>query len=242
MNKKIYASLAVAALALGLSSLAHAQLNLANTGVDVAHDGFDDNYFYLGTTATVGTHAALPGTNAVIADPTVFPISTGNWFADTASSSWLRPGTLVSDASASTNSVSTFVFATSFFFDATVFNLSTASITIDTAADNELSVYLNSESSALFGSGVVNNSFPNFNGSFTLDQSTGLQAGENTLFFYDTNITGAPDNAQNPAGIRVELDSTVTRLPSAVPEPSTYGLIGSVGLLGLVALRSRRKR
>jgi hypothetical protein len=244
MHISKYTSILAVVMTLGFSSVTHAQLNLANTGVDLSPaNGFDDNYLFLGTTTSVGLLPISAGTNAVISSTAVFPISTGNWFADTTVSKWIRPGTTLADASASTNAANLFVFKTSFNFDASIFNLSTASIVIKTAADNELSVFLNSEPSALFGSGVINNLFADFSASFTLTQTTGLQAGLNSLYFYVTNIPNdSPANLMNPSGLRVELDPTVTLLPRAVPEPSTYAIIGSVGLLGLIALRSRRKR
>lgn len=231
--------LAAALLLIALSSPAQAQM-LYNTGATNV-GGFDQNYQYGGTTATAGDHSGASWTNAVIGVSGPFPIPS-NWFDNNASSSWLRPGTQLSDATAPSNNgavQSIFVFKTEFFFDASLYSLSASSFTLNAASDNALGVYLNNSAVELFGSGIVHTSFPGFNASDVVTQSNGLMAGMNTLYFYVTNVAGSADS--NPSGLRVEVEANLVQNFTPVPEPSTYGLMGA-GMLGLTVWLRRRFR
>jgi hypothetical protein len=230
--------LLAAALGLAFAAGANAQLNLFNTGVDTAPaNGFDDNYFYLGTTGSIGSKPAGPGVHAVIANQPGYPFSTGNWPANNATSSWIMPtptGTLA-DGLVVTNTPSIFVFTTSFFFDAVTYSLTASSVQFKAIADNAMAVYLNG--TPLFFVGLDNDVF-GFDTNFALS-SPPLAAGNNVLDFYVTNIIGNP--LLNPAGFRLE-DTSILVPTGAIPEPSTYGLIGAVALLGLVMVRRIRSK
>jgi hypothetical protein len=227
------------AAALGLAFLAGANAQLVpNTGVDTTpHNGFDDNYLYLGMTGAVGTKGTVVGQHAVIAAQPGFPMSTGNWPANNATSSWIMPTTgLVSDGLAIFNTPGIYSFETTFNFDTTKFSLALSSVSFKVIADNMMSVYLNG--APLFSSALDNDVF-GFDTTFTLTALTGLVGGTNTLDFYVTNIPGDP--TMNPTGFRLE-DTSVLGLVSAVPEASTYGMVASAALVGLVGVRRIRRK
>jgi hypothetical protein len=225
------------AAALGLAFLAGANAQLVpNTGMDVApHNGFDDNYMYLGTTATVGVKGTAAPINAVIAAMTGYPFSTGNWPLNNATSSWIMPGTDPLAIAQAPNTV--FSFETTFTFDTSKFSLALSSASFKVIADNMMSVYLNGV--PLFSAALDNDVF-GFDTTFNLTTLLGLKGGTNVLDFYVTN-TSASDPTHNPSGFRLE-DTSVLVPASAVPEASTYGMVASAALVGLVGVRRIRRK
>jgi hypothetical protein len=194
---------AVLGLALGMAGQAWASpiTTLFNTGVDAGGTPLPGG--------SVDPHYSLsPNSNSgpfVIANPTAF-----SWVENAPSSAWISP---VLDGA---SPVETFSYTT--MFDLTSFDLSTAMITGQLAADDGRMMFLN-------GNLVLDNSFTGSNAPWTVfvpfSASSGLVAGINTLTFEVPNIGG-------PSGLHVQISGDA----SAVPEPSSLTLLG-LGVAGL---------
>jgi hypothetical protein len=83
----------------------------------------------------------------------------------------------------------------------------------------------------------------------TFDEATGDYRDVNTYLvaFEDWNLNNGSDRDYSDFIFAVQLYNANGLpeggpLPSAVPEPSTYGVIGALGLLGLAALRRKAKK
>src|SRR5882757_7730326 len=101
------------AVAIGLAATAGANAQLFfSTGASQA--GFLDlNYTYRGTTTGFGGAIGPILGQAAVAHESGFPLTSGAWTPNNASSSWLQPGTTAADGLATTNTQNTFfVFET----------------------------------------------------------------------------------------------------------------------------------
>jgi len=148
------------------------------------------------------------------------------WLPNDSTSYWLTP-TPIGDASLDPASDGLYSYALAFSLAG--FNPGTASFTGRFAVDNVVdSIVLNGSTLAASGG--------TFNAWTAFAASSGFVNGLNTLTFNTRNYA---QNGGNPAGLRVEFDSSSVE---AVPEPATWAmmLIG-FGVMG-GAMRRRRQR
>jgi hypothetical protein len=101
--------------------------------------------------------------------------------------------------------------------------------------------------SVVFQSSLVGTMDSDFNTSTFSTNAEGKLAvsGVNTLFDIDTvdlTFALAGTTTQVPAGWTVEFGGPIIGLTTAVPEPSTYGLMGAGALAALIALRRRSQK
>jgi|GEM_PF-5838730 len=101
--------------------------------------------------------------------------------------------------------------------------------------------------SLVFQSALVGSMDSKYNtNTFSTDAEGKLSvSGVNTLFDIEpTDLTFAlaGTTTQVPSDWTVEFGGPIIGLTNAVPEPSTYGLMGAGALLGLVALRRRSRK
>ena len=204
-----------AALAISAFSTAHAaNINgLVNTGV--------------GASGTADTHYALSSASTASTVPVItyndqWPISP--WIGNDATSKWITP---TADQSQSFDASSSGTYTYSLSFDLSGFKAGTASFSGRMAADNAVTVLLNSHAIS---------SASGFTGWSAFASNGGFIDGVNTIEFVVTNWA---QNGGNPTGLRVEFtDSTVT----PVPEPETYAMmLGGLALVGAIARRRKTK-
>ncbi|USX11767.1 PEPxxWA-CTERM sorting domain-containing protein [Oxalobacteraceae bacterium OTU3CAMAD1] len=204
-----------AALAISAFSTAHAaNINgLVNTGVGAS--GTADTHYALSSASTASTVPVITYDNQ-------WPISP--WIGNDATSKWITP---TADQSQSFDGSSSGTYTYSLSFDLSGFKAGTASFSGRMAADNAVTVLLNSHTISSASGFTVWSAFAS-NGGF-ID-------GVNTIEFVVTNWA---QNGGNPTGLRVEFtDSTVT----PVPEPETYAMmLGGLALVGAIARRRKSK-
>ena len=214
--KHILIAAALAAASLAGSAHADAISGLVNTGL--AAQGQQDTNYAL-TAASSDT--AISNTFGYVSYDNLWPI--GPWLANSDTSRWITP-TASQAQTLDANANGTYTFELS--FNLTGYNAASAAFTGRFASDNAAEVKLNGSTIAT-GTG-----FTSWSG---FSASSGFHAGVNTLDFVVTNFA---QNGGNPAGLRVEFDSSSV---TAVPEPETYAmLIAGMGLVGFVARRRKQ--
>ncbi len=140
---------------------------------------------------TADLHYTLAGGTATIVLPTGFPIGTGAWGGNSATSRWLSNqacgGTSCSSASA------TFTYSTTFSLAG--FNPATAVVKLKYASDDSVTISLNGVNTGLATQGY---------GALSAEKtiSTGFIAGTNTLSFAVLNSGGSVQ------GVQVQITST----------------------------------
>ena len=142
------------------------------------------------------------------------------WVAPPANSGWISPGASGNSSWAS----GSYTYETS--IDLTGFNASSAIFTGSIAADDSVSIYLNHSSTAAY---TATNGFSSL-ASFSIN---GFQRGVNVIDFVVVNQSG-------PSGLLVTGSVTAQPLTIAAPEPSTFVLVASGGLVTLTGVRRRQ--
>jgi hypothetical protein len=191
-------------------------------------------------------NAVLGGFNAYQTDTSGFPFPywDTNPSANGATFISARPGYTTNTGDAP----GFYDFTTSFTLDKSQ-NPNGASLTFSLEVDNELVwVMLNgntfdASTPSVFPSGVPSG-FATFSGPYTIN--TGFLSGVNTLTFRVNNSDNgstAPDFANNPAGLRVDIagDASIVSEAAAVPEPGTSMLLAA-GLLSISAFLKRARK
>ncbi|USX18061.1 PEPxxWA-CTERM sorting domain-containing protein [Oxalobacteraceae bacterium OTU3REALA1] len=207
----------IIAAALAISAFSTAQAaninGLVNTGVGAS--GTADTHYSLSSASTAST---VP----VITYNDQWPISP--WIGNDATSKWITP---TADQSQSFDASSSGTYTYSLSFDLSGFKAGSASLSGRMAADNAVTVLLNSHTIS---------SASGFTGWSAFASNGGFIDGVNTIEFVVTNWA---QNGGNPTGLRVEFtDSTVT----PVPEPETYAMmLGGLALVGAIARRRKTK-
>jgi hypothetical protein len=187
-------------------------INVYSTGVSVTN-GIDNHY---DITAGPTTSAVVSGSGSAAAYLTTN--LGGGWVVDSATSSWLSPA-----ANANQN------FGNFFYTYQTTFMLagldpSTAQLSGELAADDDVAIYLNGLQ--------VRKSFGTWTSMKNFSINNDFVAGVNTLDFVVDN------NGSGPTG----LDVAITGTASATPEPATYSLVAGAGLVGIAGLLRRWRK
>lgn len=208
-------------LATTVSLASAANIAVFNTGLDSGGNlgaaGTPDAHY----TLTFSLDPTWTGPTAYVSDPTVYPISTGDWVSDTAVSQWISPG-----PDPGFGYVANLYIYTQ-TFDLTGFDPSTAVVSGNWAADDLATVapseiYLNGSPTG----NVLDPSHQGFDVFTPFSITSGFTAGVNTLEFHVWNGDG-------PTGLHVQISGT-----AATPEPSTgLLLLGALGVLPIVLRR-----
>lgn len=153
-------------------------------------------------------------------DPSKFPISTGNWFADTSTSAWIGPG---HDESTAQDPDGYFTYTTT--FDLTGFDPTTASLNGQWSTDDPgIEIILNG---TVFAFTTPDQGF---HMSYPYSMGSGFVSGVNTIQWVVSNDNCPPPSCgSNPTGFRNEYSVTAA---SEVPEPGSLALLGT-GIFGL---------
>lgn len=208
-----FARIAGAALlaALGTGAQAAAITTLFSTGVDNAGA-------LLAAGATDTHYSVTPGSGPFAIGPLGLA---GSWVSNTATSQWI---------SAATDTLAgggPFTYSTT--FDLTGFDISTAVIQFDIAADNSAIIFLD-------GVQVATHAFPGWTNISTITLSSGFSAGANTLSFVIPNNTVGTNDG--PTGLQVRIVSATANALN-VPEPGSAALVALALAGGLLAARRR---
>lgn len=206
-------------------------LDLYSTGVNVVN-GVDQSYSY-STNDYDGRLSSQSGQAALATDGT-YPLSGANWMPNDDSSKWITPDALINQGSGSDGFLagSVWEYTTTFTLDTGTI-LDSVVINGRWAADNEgISISLNGQD---LGFGIANGEdvFMDWV-DFNIGSEYGnnyFQDGLNTLTFTVKNSI----STAGPSGLRVEINGV-----AAVPEPSTYAMLG-LGLL-MIGVLVRRKQ
>lgn len=198
----------------------------------VAHAGTITTLYSTGVAPVDGidSHWTVNGGSAFVTDASGWPFAGGTpWIADTAQSAWISPS--ASYAGGGSDPGGFYIFSTQ--FNLTGYDLSTVSIIVHAAVDNQIT-------NLLLNGVSVHVSAP-INGfvlelPFTL--TSGFSQGWNRLDFVTLNI---PQDTPNPNGLNVRFESSgepvIPSVPAEVPEPAVGLLVGAgLGLAGLSAL------
>jgi hypothetical protein len=169
--------------------------------------------------------------------------ATGSWIpaANSTASAWLTP-LANPTTSLDPNKDGTYIYQTTFSINTSQYNLSTATLSGQWAADNYGTLYLNGNIISTISNprnlspqqpdGVAYNSWTSFTAASVPNKD--FVSGVNTLTFVVGNIA---QNGGNPTGVRAEFTSSISNI-SPVPEPTEGALLLSgVGLLGFIAAR-----
>lgn len=235
MNRRLGLA-CLAALALSAApARADVITSLFNTGIaaggGLAPEGSIDPHW------TITSNPDGSGSNAYVGVTTGFPIA-GAWLPNGPSAQWIMP----TSGTADNHAAGSYSYQTS--FDLTGFDPTTASINFRVAADNRVTgVFLNGNNVGFSYAGPGGNgedAFAAFSDNFTISNPAFFQNGVNTLQFQVENDPIDPAAAcykvQNPTGMMAVLCGKAC----AVPEPSTYAMVG-IALAGFAARRARRK-
>jgi len=229
--------LAVFAIALSIfggGGASAAVIDVFGTGLDangnVVADGTlgDAHYTLTGPGAPPGGFTILAGSSAP-GTPTSMP---GPWLADGADpmSRWIGPDTPQKNFFATSNT--NFTFSTT--FDLTGLIPTTAALTGQVAADNNVSILLNGTDVGFGGANF--GAFVQF--SIASDPANGITFldGINTLSFVVRNGSNSGMDPTNPMGLRVEVAGTA----APVPLPAAgWLLLSGLGVLGLARRRAQ---
>jgi hypothetical protein len=203
------------ALAAITSSHAATITGLKNTGEGASGSG-DSNY----KLSAASTDTSISSTVPVITYDSQWPI--GPWLSNSSTSKWITP---TGSQSQTFDAWSAGTYTYSLSFDLTGYNAASASFVGRLAADNAVTVKLNSN---------VISSAAGFTDWTSFSANSGFVSGVNTLDFVVTNWA---QNSGNPTGLRVEFASS--NIAAAVPEPETYAmLLAGLVMLGTIARRS----
>lgn len=215
---------------------------LFNTGVDDDGDPlpYAANTSDLHWTITSSPYGAI---DAVLADPGAFPISTGQWIANSATTSWIGPANQPTGGSGGVatggpnggNVFGTYVYET--VFDLSTFFLNTVSLSGSYAVDNRLSsILVNGVSIGAVGAGGFS-SLTNFNipagGSL-------FNSGNNTLTFVTQNGVGPGNDEFGPTGLYAQFTLSGIQVPELDAASATVPLTLLVGAF-LILVDRRRK-
>jgi hypothetical protein len=227
--------LGLAAIVVVFSATMFAGLSpvIYNTGVNagglIPYPGPDGIYseFTYGLTPPVLTSSGQAPTGftssgaSVIEDPNVFPISTGNWLANTSTAQWITTPDLdaaTGDPNAQLGPGGYYVYTEAFTMNG--FSPIGATLVGNFAADNSATAYLNGN---LIGTSTGFGSTTGFSSNGLGD----FKSGTNYLSFI---VFNAPNgNSGNPTGLFVD-SLAITATPST-PEPAFYGVL-AIGLAG----------
>ena len=213
----------VAALLLPVATpLAAPITGLFNTGVDAAGAPLANNAAEIHYTAIAVPAGGATGVR-VATSANGFPIPP--WIGDDLSSAWIGPN---SDA-ALNGPIGRYDYRVTFSLAG--FVASSAFISGLWSADNEgLDIVVNGVSSGN-NTGLNSDTFRSF---FNFTLSSNFVGGTNTLDFIFNNDGG-------PTGLRVEMTGTADTAVAAVPEPTSFAILGA-GLLGLRLIRRQRSQ
>lgn len=168
---------------------------------------------------------------SVIEDPNAFPISTGNWLANTKTAQWITTpdgDAATGDPGGQLGNGGYYIYTEAFTMNG--FSPVGATIAGNFAADNAATAYLNGN--LIGNSGGFSSLSPLSNG------AGDFKSGTNYLSFIVFNLPNGGVGHSNPTGLFVD-SLAITATPST-PEPAFYGVL-AIGLAGLfVAARSRK--
>jgi hypothetical protein len=198
---------------------------LFNTGVDAAGNQLGGGMVDPHWSITVNPSGTGSSAYTTVADG--FPLP-GTWVDNPSSAAWIQP----TSGTAPTHAAGTYTYTTTFSLAG--FDPTTAEISFRAAADDRISgVFLNGNN---VGFTYDAPAFTAFSDQFTVSNPAFFQDGINQLQFQVVNDPLDPDcyDPKNPSGLLVKIKGC------AIPEPSTFALVGAG--LGLFAFRRLRKR
>lgn len=221
----------VAGVLLGPLCAQAAVISRLNTGVDATGNPLSLGSLDASYQLVSSPDPQTPGPNLYVINaaggPASFPFG-GLWMPNNSASQWLVPyaNGVVSLSTASAGGLYTFRTT----FDLTGFDLSSASIAGQWAADNVgRDILLNGQS---IGAATPN---PGFSGFAPFSIGSGFVNGVNTLDFVVFNSSQA---SGNPTGLRVE-GAITAEAASPIPEPSSMALV-AISLLVCVQFARRK--
>jgi PEP-CTERM motif len=218
MFKFISARLLIVAISSALVTVGEAKAGvittLYDTGVDSSGAALTGSAVDPHYTLIGAADRSFPGPNAYTINGSNLP---GSWMANTATSTWIS-----GSPTAGSEPGGAYIYETT--FNLTGFNPATAVLTGQWAMATNGVILLNGVST-----GVSDYSTGSSGSWQTFTISSGFLSGINTLDFVIGNGT------TGPTGMQVQITGT-----AAVPEPSSFILVGVVVAVGFVAYRRRR--
>ncbi len=161
---------------------------------------------------------------AYVSDPSQYPISTGNWTANTSKSQWISPNANPGANFPSDN----YDYRTT--FDLSGFNPNTFALNINLAADNYADILLNGTALKTTQGGFNSFTALTFNAGSDVTFRNALVSGVNTLDFLVHNTGG-------PTGLQAQVSGTAN-----VPEPGSVALLVGMSVSGAGFFLRRRKK